>query len=160
MPHKPLARKYSYCMCGVCVRVCVCVCVRACVCVWCGCVVCVRVRVCVFVRARVCVVCACACVCGLSSRPFYQLRWVRSSRDQSETRFLVMITSPRTSWRMAVNPWLRCSPIGCLREYKLPNSWKNALVIMIQSNGDTADLKKYRPRSLLPITYKVFCQVL
>ena len=49
----------------------------------------------------------------------------------------------------------------CLREDKLPNSWKDASVIIIHKKGDTADIKKiYRPISLLPITYKVFSQVI
>ena len=48
----------------------------------------------------------------------------------------------------------------CLREGKLPNSWKDASVIIIHKKGDTADIKSYRPISLLPITYKVFSQVI
>ena len=48
----------------------------------------------------------------------------------------------------------------CLREGKLPNSWKDASVIIIHKKGDTADIKNYRPISLLPITYKVFSQVI
>ena len=39
-----------------------------------------------------------------------------------------------------------------LREGKLPNSWKDASVIIIHKKGDTADIKNYRPISLLPIT--------
>ncbi len=30
----------------------------------------------------------------------------------------------------------------CLREDKLPNSWKDASVIIIHKKGDTADIKK------------------
>ena len=48
----------------------------------------------------------------------------------------------------------------CLSEGKLPNSWKNASVILIHKKGDTADIKNYRQISLLPITYKVFSQVI
>ena len=48
----------------------------------------------------------------------------------------------------------------CLREGKLPNSWKDVSVIIIHKKGDTADIKNYRPISLLPITYKVFSQVI
>ena len=48
----------------------------------------------------------------------------------------------------------------CLSEGKLPSSWKNASVILIHKKGDTADIKNYRPISLLPITYKVFSQVI
>ena len=38
--------------------------------------------------------------------------------------------------------------------------WINASVIIIHKKGDTADIKNYRPISLLPITYKVFSQVI
>ena len=48
----------------------------------------------------------------------------------------------------------------CLSEGKLQNSWENASVILIHKKGDTADIKNYRPISLLPITYKVFSQVI
>ena len=48
----------------------------------------------------------------------------------------------------------------CLSEGKLPNSWKNASVILIHKKGDTADITNYRPISLLPITYKVLSQVI
>ena len=43
----------------------------------------------------------------------------------------------------------------CLSEGKLPNSWKHAYTKRV-----TADTKKYRPIRLLPITYKVFSQVI
>ena len=49
----------------------------------------------------------------------------------------------------------------CLREGKLPSSWKYASVIIMHKKGDTADItKNYRPIRLLPITYKVFSQVI
>ena len=48
----------------------------------------------------------------------------------------------------------------CLREGKLPNSWKDASVITIHKKGDTSDIKNYRPINLLPFTYKVFSQVI
>ena len=34
----------------------------------------------------------------------------------------------------------------CLSEGKLPNSWKNASVILIHKKGDTADIKKTTDR--------------
>ena len=34
----------------------------------------------------------------------------------------------------------------CLREGKLPNSWKDASVIIIHKKGDTADIKKTTDR--------------
>ena len=48
----------------------------------------------------------------------------------------------------------------CFREGKLPNSWKDASVIIIHKKGDTAYITNYRPISLLPITYKVFSHVI
>ena len=47
-----------------------------------------------------------------------------------------------------------------LREGILPNSWENASLIIIHKKGDSADIKKYRPISFLPITCKVFFQVI
>ena len=35
----------------------------------------------------------------------------------------------------------------CLREGKLPNSWKDASVIIIHKKGDPADINNYRPIS-------------
>ena len=48
----------------------------------------------------------------------------------------------------------------CLREGKFPYSWKDASVIIIHRKSVTADINNYRPISLLPITYKVFSQVM
>lgn len=48
----------------------------------------------------------------------------------------------------------------CLQEGKVPTSWKNASVVILHKKGDTADIKNYRPISLLPMTYKVFSQIL
>ena len=59
--------------------------------------------------------------------------------------------------QMFTNMFNRCLR---LREGKLANSWKDASVIIIHKKGDTADIKNYRPISLLPITYKVFSQVI
>ena len=52
-----------------------------------------------------------------------------------------------------------------LREGILPNSWGNASVVIIHKKVDTAGShsrrkKNYRPISLLPITCKVFFQVI
>ena len=48
----------------------------------------------------------------------------------------------------------------CPREGKLPNSWKDASSVIIIHKKATADITNYRPISLLPITYKVFYQVI
>jgi exonuclease III len=48
----------------------------------------------------------------------------------------------------------------CLSDGQVPNSWKNASVVIIHKKGDTADIKNYRPISLLPVTYKIFSQIL
>lgn len=48
----------------------------------------------------------------------------------------------------------------CVVEGKVPSCWKNASVIIIHKKGDTADIKNYRPISLLPVTYKIFSQIL
>ena len=47
-----------------------------------------------------------------------------------------------------------------LKEGKVPCSWKNASVVILHKKGDTAEIKNYRPISLLPVMYKVFSQVL
>ena len=48
----------------------------------------------------------------------------------------------------------------CIADGKVASSWKNASVIILHKKGDTADIKNYRPINLLPITYKVFSQIL
>ena len=48
----------------------------------------------------------------------------------------------------------------CIVDGKVPSCWKNASVIIFHKKGDTADITNYRPISLLPVTYKVFSQIL
>ena len=48
----------------------------------------------------------------------------------------------------------------CLSDGRVPSSWKNASVVLIHKKGDTADIKNYRPISLLPVIYKVFSHIL
>ena len=47
-----------------------------------------------------------------------------------------------------------------LSDGRVPSSWKNASVFLIHKKGDTADIKNYRPISLLPVIYKVFSRIL
>ena len=48
----------------------------------------------------------------------------------------------------------------CLSEGRVPSSWKNAAVVLLHKKGDMADIKNYRPISLLPIIHKVFSYIL
>ena len=50
--------------------------------------------------------------------------------------------------------------IRCLSERCVPDCWKNATVTILHKKGDTADIKNYRPISLLSIIYKTFSQVI
>ena len=49
---------------------------------------------------------------------------------------------------------------ACLHHQQVPKAWKNALVVLIHKKRNTADIKNYRPISLLPIMYKVFSNIL
>ena len=48
----------------------------------------------------------------------------------------------------------------CLSDGRVSSSWKNASVVLIHKKGDTADIKSYRPISLLQVIYKVFSHIL
>ena len=49
---------------------------------------------------------------------------------------------------------------NCLTEGRVPSKWKNASVVILHKKGDTSDIKKYRPISLLPAMYKEFAKIL
>ena len=47
-----------------------------------------------------------------------------------------------------------------LHHRQVSKAWKNALIVLIHKKRNTLDIKNYKPISLLPITYKVFSNIL
>jgi len=43
---------------------------------------------------------------------------------------------------------------------KVPDSWYNAVVILLHKKGDKEDIRNYRPISLLPVMYNIFTRIL
>lgn len=48
----------------------------------------------------------------------------------------------------------------CLMETTTPTNWNNAIIIIMHKKGNIADLKNYRPISLLSHLYKLFTKIL
>jgi len=48
----------------------------------------------------------------------------------------------------------------CLEESKIPDSWNNAVVVLLHKKGDITRLENYRPISLLSQLYKLFTKVI
>lgn len=48
----------------------------------------------------------------------------------------------------------------CLEEGKIPDSWKNAEVILLFKKGDCTNLENFRPISLLSILYKLLTKII
>ncbi len=47
-----------------------------------------------------------------------------------------------------------------LREKRIPMKWKEAKIIILHKKGDKADIKNYRPISLLSHAYKIFTRII
>ena len=47
-----------------------------------------------------------------------------------------------------------------LSEKKIPVKWKEAKIILLHKKGDKADIKNYRPISLLSHAYKIFTRII
>ena len=48
----------------------------------------------------------------------------------------------------------------CLEEGKVPESWENAMIILLHKKGDITKLENYRPISLLSTLYKLYMKII
>ncbi|CAG9841192.1 unnamed protein product [Diabrotica balteata] len=47
-----------------------------------------------------------------------------------------------------------------LKEKRIPNNWKESVTIILYKKGDKADIKNYRPITLLNAMYKLITKML
>jgi hypothetical protein len=47
-----------------------------------------------------------------------------------------------------------------LKEKRIPNNWKESVTIILHKKGDKADIKNYRPITLLNVMYKLLTKIL